>query len=222
MLITDTNGNTEEVKDAEKWLLEHPPMYYWFILPKKDFDGFEIFEGRMHRPNGYDDQPHDCPTYTVKGDRKDYEDMMITESRLRDSGKYAIADKRNDVGLTDELKAYLLKNYPPENYGHMHDAFDIRTDTPGGWGYGTEVEVRYKGVKYPDGTYWNTYQNEYGFHKADPTKKQIIEWCDRIDVNITITMGKKHTPTEVIERALRLTEDRRLHDLLNEVINGKG
>ena len=224
----ETHPWSSDDKHMEDWMRNHPPMYSWRV---------DLSKGRYitlteYNPDGKGVIPHICDikgigmhstdgsaSYEIHCDspRKVCDRLMCLDSDLRRDEHYALVHRRTGLGMTDELVQYCLVNHAPTNYGQYAEAFDYVTGFPSHWGYGAHGEVRFSEIEYPNGESWDTYQNERGYTKDDPNVEERIRWCNRINISINLSLDAKTTPTSVLAKALRFTDDPRVKAIVEGI-----
>lgn len=206
----------------KKWLLDNPPYWYWNFTTYGD-SGYEkhviyVYDGPILR----DGSDKLCWEIHCSNERYVQSKLSVMERHLRDDMRYALSSRREGLGISEDTIRFILNNTPPTNYGSRSDAFDMyfkgypKTEL----GYGVHSEVRCSQIRYPNGAWWDTYQNEHHFVKQDPTVEERVRWARRIDVGINLTMDTRDSPTKIIDRAVRIIEDPRLIALLKEIFEG--
>lgn len=186
-----------------------------------------------YNPKGEDDIAHMCDTKGIgmhatdksvsyeihcNNPRKVCDTLMTMDMQLRRDKGYAVVHRRSGLGLTEELVQFCIMNHAPTNYGQNAEAFDyVISGFPSHWGYGANGEVRFSEIEYPNGESWDTYQNEIGFTKEDPSVEERIRWCNRINVSIQLSLDAKTTPTSILAKALRFTDDERVKEIVRGI-----
>lgn len=197
----------------KKWLLDHPPYYYWNMI-SDDKKTIQIYDGHINR-DGKDDLCYviKCSNYKVV-----MTELQIMERELRDTTAYPLVMRQPGLGISDDAVQTILEHYPPKHYGTDGAGNWYSTGYPKtGWGYGVSARVFCDDVRYPDGSRWDTYQNEYKHVKDDPTLEQRVRGARRINIQIGLTLGTRFTPSKIIDKAVRLPYDPELIRLLKEV-----
>lgn len=224
----ETHPWSSDDKHMEDWMRDHPPMYAWRV---------DLIKGRYitlteYNPDGKGVIPHICDikgigmhstdgsaSYEIhcNSPRKVCDRLMCLDMDLRRDEHYALVHRRAGLGMTDDLVQFCLMNHAPTNYGQNAEAFDYVTGFPCHWGYGANGEVRFSEIEYPNGESWDTYQNERGYTKDDPNVEERIRWCNRINISINLSLDAKTTPTSVLAKALRFTDDPRVKAIVEEI-----
>ena len=230
----ETHPWKSDDKSMEEWMRAHPPKYAWLVnltghkpyitlteyrpyAETKDLIA-EVKE-QMCDDNVSEGRIGGQPSYEIHCDspRKVCDHLSVLDADLRRDEQYALVHRRAGLGMTDELIQFCLLNHAPTNYGQSAEAFDYVTGFPSHWGYGAHGEVRFSEIEYPNGESWDTYQNEIGYTKDDPNVEERIRWCKRINVSINLTLDAKTTPTRILEKALRFTDDPRVRKIVEEI-----
>lgn len=212
-------GETESWLSADfamkKWLLDHPPYIYWNVTQDTKNKRLLVYDGPV-LGNGNDKLCYEIHCENMK---EVYGRLTIMEHHLREDMRYALITRRPGLGISGDTIQYLCDRYNFNNYGSRSDCFDwiFKGYPEGNFGYGVHSEIRLNEIRYPDGSEWDTYQNEYGYTKEDPNHRERITWARRIDVSVNMTMDTRDTPTQIIDRAVRIVEDPRLIALLKEI-----
>lgn len=225
----ETRPWSSDDKHMEDWMRDHPPMYSWRADLSKDGKYITLTE---YDPDGKGVIPHMCDirgigmhstdgsaSYEIHCDnpRKVCDRLMCLDMNLRRDEHYALVHRRAGLGMTDELVQFCLMNHAPTNYGQNAEAFDYVIGFPSHWGYGAHGEVRFSEIEYPNGESWDTYQNERRHTKDDPNVEERIRWCNRINISIKLSLDAKTTPTSVLAKALRFTDDPRVKAIVEEI-----
>ena len=211
MEITSRSGRTRpfgtDDRSITRWLKDHPPMYAWVV--RSDGNLVRLYE---YDPKGEPSKSDPgTPEYTITcdGDARDLADRIGIEAhRLRINGGYTKASIRTGTGLTDALTSRFLATAPPNQYAPLH-ACNTRYIVAD-WGYGARSEVSYVRPHYADGRPFDTMANYERPTVEEPSKRDLVQYCERIEVSFTITMDRKLAPTAVISNALALTRDQRI------------
>ena len=227
----ETHPWKSDDKSMEDWMRAHPPKYAWIVdlaghrpyITLKEYDpkGYDtISDIAIAKGIGMHGADSDI-SYEIHCDspRKIHDRLTCLDMDLRRDEHYALVHRRTGLGMTDELVQYCLVNHAPTNYGQGAEAFDYVTGFPSHWGYGAHGEVRFSEIEYPNGESWDSYQNENGYTKADPNVEERIRWCNRINISIKLTLDAKTTPTSVLAKALRFTDDPRVKAIVEEIFN---
>ena len=198
-----------------KWLLDHPPYIYWNFIQDTKNKRLLVYDG----PVLHDGSDNLCYEIRCNNMKEVYGRLTITEHHLREDTRYALITRRPGLGISEDTIQYLHDRYGFNNFGSRSDCFDwISKGYPkGDFGYGVRSEIRLNDIRYPDGSEWDTYQNEYRFTKNDPDHMERIKWARRIDVSVNMTMSTRDTPTGIIDKAVRFVENPELIRLLQEV-----
>ena len=228
--VEDFQGNRSDWRNDRKWIIrflkEHPPVYSW-VFEIDDHRNIMMTEYNPKRCNG---GPTGC-----KGEVGcDYSFLIHTDDvidvrtildvecfNLRDNRNYTKMDTRPNLGLSKATCELCVEKLPPKNYG-CGSTFAIGPLKAHEWGYGCRMEVIYRDPHFADGKPFDTYANYDGRCKEpEPSEFELVQYCDRIDVQFTISMDRRSTPTEVIDRAIALCFDERMKMLMDEVMYGK-
>lgn len=213
------NGSIEDWRSDDdsmkKWLLDHPPYIYWNFIQDTKNKRMLVFDG----PVLNDGNDKLCYEIHCKNMKEVYPRLAIMERNLRDNMRYALKSRRPGLGISGDTVQYLCNKYRFDNYGSDSDCFDwiFKGYPEGDYGYGVHSEIGLKEIHYPDGSEWDTYQNERGYTKNDPNHRERITWARRIDVSVKMTMSTRDTPAGIIDRAVKFVENPELIRLLQEV-----
>lgn len=230
----ETHPWSSDDKSMEDWMRAHPPKYAWLVhlaghrpyitlteyCPYAETkDLIAETKAQMCNDNVNEGRIGGQPSYEIHCDSpcKVCDHLSVLDTDLRRSEQYALVHRRSGLGMTEELVMSCLLNHPPTHYGDNADAFDYVMGFPSRWGYGAHGEVRYTDIEYPDGKRWDTYQNERSHVMDDPNEEECIRWCKRINVSINLTLDAKTTPTSVLAKALRFTDDPRVKAIVEEI-----
>ena len=216
--IEDLNGEMKEWKEGdefiEKWLRENPPIYYWVFDLEKD-GTIGVYQGNPDTGEHELTYKIHCRNAKKVCDALDYKGWKMRQA----DSKYTLCHRREGLGLTDEIVDYCVKNLPPDNYG-ADSTFAIPMGESE-WGYGYDVEVKYKHPHYSDGREFDTYAN-YDYPRTkyvpEPSKRDLVKYCERIEVKITFDFDTRTTPTKVIEKAIALSRDKRIKAIMEEIL----
>ena len=211
----ETSSWLSEDFAMKKWLLDHPPYIYWNVIQDTKNKRLLVFDGPVLN-EGNDKLCYEIHCENMK---EVYGRLTIMEHHLREDMRYALITRRPGLGISGDTVQYLCDKYKFNNYGSSSDCFDwiFKGYPEGGYGYGVHSEIRLNEIRYPDGSEWDTYQNEYGFTKDDPNHRERVTWARRIDVSVNMTMDTRDTPTKIIDRAVKFVENPELIRLLQEV-----
>lgn len=216
--IEDAQGNRTPWNCDEEWMLnwmkDHPPLYSWHVVLKNGL--VYLCEYRLDKTVTVDST--EGFQYIVHCEKPGKVQKFLDNCnyQLKQTREWTRSDTRPGIGLTKETIDKLLIMWPPNNYGMDH-TFNVDFITSN-WGYGCNVEVSYKGPHYSDGKRFDTYAN-YDRHTVDePSKRELIEFCDRIEISFNISMDRRSTPSKIIDRAVDLTKDKRLWEIFRSIM----
>ena len=211
----ETSSWLSEDFAMKKWLLDHPPYIYWNVIQDTKNKRLLVFDGPVLN-EGNDKLCYEIHCNNMK---EVYGRLTIMEHHLREDMRYALITRRPGLGISGDTVQYLCDRYKFNNYGSRSDCFSwiFKGYPEGGYGYGVHSEIRLNEIRYPDGSEWDTYQNEYRYTKDDPNHRERVTWARRIDVSVDMTMDTRDTPTKIIDRAVKFVENPELIRLLQEV-----
>ena len=211
----ETSSWLSEDFAMKKWLLDHPPYIYWNVIQDTKNKRLLVFDGPVLN-EGNDKLCYEIHCNNMK---EVYGRLTIMEHHLRDDMRYDLITRSPGLGISGDTVQYLCDRYKFNNYGSRSDCFSwiFKGYPEGGYGYGVHSEIRLNEIRYPDGSEWDTYQNEYRYTKDDPNHRERVTWARRIDVSVNMTMDTRDTPAGIIDRAVKFVENPELIRLLQEV-----